>query len=82
MPITHEYCIYPDGRLDTVNAAEYLGLSVKTLAMMRSEGRGPMFVKRGRVFYFKSDLDHWIEAGGRVTSTAQAAALSVGGDHD
>ena len=64
--------IYPDGRLDTDNTALYLGLSVKTLAMMRSKGTGPMFVKRGRIFYFKQDLDNWLNACGRVVSTAQA----------
>ena len=53
----------PDGRMTTKNAAAYLGLSEKTLAMMRSKRAGPEFVKRGRVFYFKSDLDHWINQG-------------------
>jgi hypothetical protein len=65
--------VLPDGRMDTKNAARYLGLSEKTLAMMRSAGVGPAFVKRGRVFYFQDDLDAWIHAG-RATSTAQAAA--------
>lgn len=67
--------VLPDGRMDTKNAARYLGLKEKTLAMMRSAGEGPGFVKRGRVFYFKEDLDVWIQAG-RATSTAQAAANS------
>lgn len=61
----------PDGRMDTRNAAAYVGLSEKTLAMMRCAGNGPQFVKRGRVFYFKDDLDAWIKAG-RALSTAQA----------
>ena len=39
--------IFPDGRLDTDNSARFLGLSAKTLAMMRSAGTGPRFVKRG-----------------------------------
>ena len=64
--------IYPDGRLDTKNGAMYLGLSEKTMAMMRCKAEGPKFVKRGRVFYFKDDLDDWINANGRMTSTAQA----------
>ena len=55
--------MYPDGRLNTQNASKYLGLSVKTLAMMRCYGKGPRFVKRGRIFYFKYDLDAWIEEG-------------------
>lgn len=71
MAINIEVTVLPDGRLDTENAAAYLGLSVKTLAMLRSSGRGPSFVKRGRVFYFRDDLDQWLEAG-KATSTAQA----------
>lgn len=45
--------MYPDGRMDAANAARYAGLAPKTLAMMRCSGTGPMFVKRGRIFYFK-----------------------------
>lgn len=63
--------IFPDGRLDTANAATYLGLSQKTLAMMRSNGTGPKFIKRGRIFYYQDDLDEWLVAGGKHTSTAQ-----------
>ena len=44
--------VYPDGRLDAVNAAQFLGFSEKTLAIMRSEGTGPRFIKRGRIFYY------------------------------
>ena len=61
----------PDGRLDTKNAAQYLGLSVKTLAMMRSRGDGPRYLKRGRIFYFREDLDAWLGAPGRRLHTAQ-----------
>lgn len=45
-------------------------LSVKTLAMMRCAGTRPQFVKRGRVFYYREDLDEWLRAG-RAASTAQ-----------
>ena len=64
--------VFPDGRLDTENAARFLGLSPKTLAMMRSAGSGPKFVKRGRVFYFLQDLEAWLAEQPRVKSTAQA----------
>ncbi|HEY9886506.1 MAG TPA: helix-turn-helix domain-containing protein [Vampirovibrionales bacterium] len=65
--------IYPDGRLDTNNAARYLEKSVKTLAIWRSQGISPKFKKiRGRVFYYKSDLDEWLDSFKRCTSTAQA----------
>ncbi len=63
--------IFPDGRLDTENAARYLGLSPKTLAMMRSQGNGPRYVKVGRIFYFLEDLQVWISDRPKVTSTAQ-----------
>ena len=66
----------PDGRFDAKNAARYLGLKEKTLAMMRSDGTGPRFIKRGRVYYFKEDLDAWLNKYGRVTSTAQLRSLA------
>jgi hypothetical protein len=53
--------ILPDGRMDRKNAALYLGLKVKTLAMHASRGTGPAFVKRGRVFYFRDALDEWLK---------------------
>jgi len=68
--------IYPDGRLDTENAARFLGLSPKTLAIMRSTGSGPRFLKRGRVFYFLDDLQSWIAERPRVRSAAQARFVS------
>ena len=64
--------VFPDGRLDTENAARYLGLSPKTLAMMRTAGNGPIFVKRGSIFYFLDDLQAWITEQPRVRSTVQA----------
>ena len=64
--------MFPDGRLDVKNAARYLGLKEKTLAMMRGSGTGPRFIKRGRVFYYKEDLDAWLNAAGRFISTAQS----------
>ena len=68
--------VLPDGRLDTTNAAAYLGLSTKTLAMMRCQGTGPRFIKRGRIFYYRDDLDAWVAEAQRVTSTAQARQAS------
>jgi hypothetical protein len=69
--------ILPDGRLDTRNAALYLGCSPKTLAHMRCTGKGPSFVKPGRVFYFRADLDAWLAGHGRRRSTAQRAAVDA-----
>lgn len=68
---------YPDGRMDAKNAAKYIGLAPKTLAMMRCNGTGPRFVKRGRVFYFQADIDEWMNARGRLLSTAQAKSSAV-----
>jgi hypothetical protein len=55
--------LYPDGRMCAKDASDYVGLSEKTMAMMRCKGTGPRFVKRGRIFYFKSDLDDWLQKG-------------------
>ena len=71
------YTEYPDGRLDTVNAAIYTGYSSKTMAMMRSNGTGPQFIKRGRIFYFRADLDEWLNAKGKAVSTAQLRASRI-----
>jgi hypothetical protein len=70
--MTENIDVLPDGRMDTKNAAAYLGLSIHTLAIRRSEGTGPKFVKCGRIFYYKDDLDEWLRAG-RVSSTAELA---------
>jgi len=63
--------VLPDGRMTTGNAAAYLGLSIKTLAMRRCDGAGPKFVKRGRIFYYREDLDECLRSA-RVSSTADA----------
>jgi hypothetical protein len=68
--------VYPDGRLDAANASRFLGLSPKTLAIMRSNGTGPCFVKRGRVFYFLEDLLAWVAEQPKVRSAAQARFLN------
>ena len=38
--------------------------------MKRCNGTGPKFVKLGRIFYFREDLDAWLQRC-RVVSTAQ-----------
>ena len=68
--------VLPDGRMDAKNAAAYCGLTVKTLAIKRSQGTGPKFRKLGKIFYFREDLDAWLK-GGVVNSTAQARTLST-----
>lgn len=47
--------------LDTVQAADWLGLSPKTLQRMRLTGEGPLYAKwRRRVIYDRADLDDWL----------------------
>lgn len=53
--------------LNTIDAAEMLCLSPRTLERMRIEGGGPQFFKAGpgkrsRVLYRQSDLISWLEA--------------------
>lgn len=59
--------------MSAADAATYLDLKPKTMAMHRVYGGGPPFVKTGRIWYFKADLDDWIKAR-RVTTTAELAA--------
>ena len=67
--------ILPDGRMDRRNAALYCGLSEKTLAMHACRGTGPNFVKRGKVFYFREDVDRWFSEGqlGATASTVPSS---------
>jgi hypothetical protein len=60
--------VLPDGRMDAKNTSVYMGLSEKTLAMMRCKGEGPEYVKRGRIFYFRDTVDEWIRGGIRKTA--------------
>ncbi len=70
--------VYPDGRRDPASAGPYIGYSVKTLAIWRSRGTGPKFIKvGGRVFYRTADLDEWLASFPTVSSTAQARALKA-----
>lgn len=48
----------PDGRMNEVAAAAYLGRAVSTLQNWRSMGKPPLYRKEhGRIFYRTSDLD-------------------------
>jgi hypothetical protein len=67
--------VLPDGRMDRKNAARYCGFSEKTLAMHACRGTGPDFVKRGKVFYFREDVDRWIKEGEQGGISAKSAAV-------
>ncbi|WP_266064529.1 helix-turn-helix transcriptional regulator [Brucella intermedia] len=57
----------------TVEAARLLGLSPRTLEKHRCDGTGPIYRKLGgRVVYTIADLQAWIEAAARQ-STSEAA---------
>lgn len=59
--------------LDTTQSAELLGKKPSTLERWRVTGDGPVFYKVGHhVRYKREDLDAYIEAGRRV-STSKAA---------
>ena len=65
------------GFLNTRRAADYLGLSPRTLDGYRVSGDGPAFHRFGsRVRYRKSDLDEWA-AKRRATTTAEADRLNA-----
>lgn len=62
-------------RMKQPAAAEYLGVSEQTLARMRSEGKGPRYVKLGgRVFYRRTDLEAYIESNTFETDDSRKSA--------
>lgn len=74
MITTPEVLVRPDGRMDRKNAATYVGLAEKTLAQYASHGTGPRFIKQGRCWYFKADLDKWLASGHEHKPAAAAVA--------
>lgn len=57
----------------TIEAARLLGLSPRTLEKHRCDGTGPIYHKLGgRVVYTVADLQAWIDAAARL-STSEAA---------
>ncbi len=55
--------VLPDGRMSRKDAANYLGVKEKTLAMWHMKGKGPRSVLvGGRRFYFKDDLDAEVQS--------------------
>lgn len=57
--------------LNPDQASEYLGLPKATLAKMRWAGTGCRFLKIGaKVYYRASDLDEWLTAHERTSTSA------------
>ena len=53
---------HPEHTLTARMAARYLGFSDAWLSALRTEGRGPRFIKVGsRYWYSRPDLDQWRE---------------------
>jgi predicted DNA-binding transcriptional regulator AlpA len=64
--------------INASEAAEYLGISVSTLSKRRVFGGGPKYLKLGRrVVYDPRDLDAWLNAHRRA-STSDAGAQASG----
>jgi len=56
--------------LNRREAAEYLGLSASTLAKRAMTGDSPVMRKLGRrVVYLRSDLDAWLDAHQRLSTS-------------
>ena len=63
--------------LSTREAAEYLGLSPRTLDRYRVSGDGPVFHRfGGRVRYTRSDLDAWAASRRRVSTADDGSVLA------
>lgn len=60
-----------DKPMTPAEAADYIGSTVGNLAKWRCQGKGPKFIKGGRIKYRKSDLDTWLDEH-TFTSTSQA----------
>lgn len=61
-------------RLNCAAAAKHVGLSKNTLDRMRSEGRGPRYMRLGsRIFYRRADLDAYLVACTVETTDSRAA---------
>ena len=66
------------GRLSTEAAASYTGLSASTLSKLRVFGGGPTYLKLGRrVAYDVKDLDDWLGARRRLSTSDTGASASA-----
>lgn len=67
--------------LSTRAAADYLGVSPRTLESWRRLGGGPAFIRlsANRCSYHRADLDTWIDERRRLSTTAEPTAAAAGG---
>lgn len=62
-------------RLSTKEAAEYMGISERTLEKYRVAGGGPPYMKIfNRVVYDTKDLDDWMESKRRLSTSDHGRA--------
>ena len=63
--------------LNSRRAADYLGLSTRTLDRFRVSGDGPVFLKfGGRVRYLREDLDAWAQSRRRKSTSDDGTTLA------
>jgi predicted DNA-binding transcriptional regulator AlpA len=61
--------------LTTKQVADALGISMRSLERMRSEGTGPKFIRtsggnrKGRVDYMERDVNEWLDARRRASTS-------------
>jgi len=61
-----------DERMRVRDSADYIGVTISTLAKWRMTGFGPRYIKAGaRVLYDRADLDEWLKTR-RRSNTAEA----------
>lgn len=66
--------------LTTAQAADWLGLSPRTLERYRVTGEGPKFRKIGRwVRYTEADLEAWLESCTRSSTSDDGRRAAPGG---
>lgn len=57
-------------RVNTVEAARYVGLSVSQVNKLRHYGRGPKYYRLGvRVVYDLADLDAWVASCAQINTS-------------
>jgi len=49
-----------DGRMNEAAAALRLELSTSSLRAWRAAGKGPAYLKLGRIWYYSEDVEEWI----------------------
>jgi len=65
----------PDQKFSRPEAAHYLGISVRTLEGWAVRGGGPRMLKLGsRVVYRRRDLDAWLAAHERISTSDRGQA--------